>query len=220
MLSAIAFPKAIEPMRLGEVVVCRGILKSTLNESRKTAQQSGSTRRKKYSLSKTGLAPAEGLVPVRVADGYHRSASDNLQVQAKTPVADVVKIILQPIGDRCVATKAIDLGPSRHPDFAAVPHIVFIEIFFELRDKVGPLWPRSYQAHFPSNDIDQLRQLVEAKPAQYCAYRCTPGIIPGRPSRIAFRLAGASHSAEFQQSKVLPMLPNPLLPEENGSRRA
>src|SRR5579871_1629673 len=109
--------------------------------------------------------PAKGLVPVCISDGYDRRASDNLQVQAKTPVADVVKIILQPIGDRCVTTKAVDLGPSRHPDFAAVPHIVFIEIFFKLCDKIGPLWPRSYQAHFPSNDIDQLRQFVETEPA-------------------------------------------------------
>ena len=103
-------------------------------------------------------------MPVGVPDGYYRGARDNLQIQAKTPVPDVVQIVLQPVGDRCIAAKTVDLGPPRHSDFTAVPHVVFIEVFLELRDKIGPFWPRSNEAHFSSNDIDQLRQFVEAEP--------------------------------------------------------
>src|SRR5690348_9768235 len=78
----------------------------------------------------------EGSVPVRISYADYCFPRDNLQIQAKTPVPDVVKIVLQPVGNRCIATKAVDLGPPCHSDFAAVPHVVFIEVFLELRDKI------------------------------------------------------------------------------------
>ena len=72
---------------------------------------------------------------------------DDPQVQAQRPVADVVVVPLDPIGDRGLPAKAVDLRPAGDPRLDAVAILVAIDLGGEQLHELGPLRARADQAH-------------------------------------------------------------------------
>src|SRR5437773_2665527 len=108
-------------------------------------------------------APAKWpLVGILVVEHPDWCQQQDLHVQRKRPVANVVQIAVEPLADRRVPTQTVQLGPSGQ----ARPHAVTLTVgghfLGESLDKVGTLGARSDQAHFAPHDVDQLRQLVDA----------------------------------------------------------
>src|SRR5574337_1172744 len=58
-----------------------------------------------------------------------------------------------------------DLSPSSNTWFYTMPDCIKRNISGKLINKIWTLWARSDQAHFPQQNIDQLRKFVNAGPA-------------------------------------------------------
>src|ERR1039458_3701331 len=107
----------------------------------------------------------------------------------------------------------MNLRPSGDSDLAAMAHVVFLDVGTEFRDKMWPFRTRPDQTHLSANHIKKLGQFVETELAQHAAQRGAPGIVLGRPDGVAFGGDAAIHSAELQQSEMLPMPADSFLPE-------
>jgi len=82
-------------------------------------------------------------------------------------------------------------------------------------DEMGAFRPGTDQAHVTPQDIEKLRQLIDARAAHEPANPRNP-IIPRRCPDwppICFRVL--SHAAELQQGKAAAVQPDTLLPIEN-----
>src|SRR5437879_684053 len=95
----------------------------------------------------------------------------DLQVEPKRPALDVVEIVLDALLERRVPAPAVDLRPAGHARLDLVAQHVARNLASEFVDKERPLGPRPDQAHLTSEHVDELRQLVEAPPAQEGARR-------------------------------------------------
>jgi len=68
--------------------------------------------------------------------------------------------------NRGIAAPAVHLCPPRDSNFEGVPVVVPADLHEELIDKVGAFGPRTHYAHIAFQDIDELRQFVDAGAAQ------------------------------------------------------
>src|ERR1019366_8583751 len=91
---------------------------------------------------------------------------ENVQIEPRGPVGDVVEIVLDTFAQRRVAAPAVDLGPAGDAGFDGVPSVIVRDRLGELADENRTLRTRAYQAHVADEDVDELRQLVQARLAQ------------------------------------------------------
>src|ERR1022692_2243168 len=84
----------------------------------------------------------------------------NLEVKCEAPIAQVVEVIFQPIGNGCVTSESIHLGPARNPNLEIMARIVPGYILQKLLNKVGPFRSRAYDAHVAHEDIPELWQFI------------------------------------------------------------
>src|SRR5438445_13332128 len=100
-----------------------------------------------------------------VEDGH----PENAEVEPRSPVGDVVEIVLDSFAQGGVAAPAVDLGPAGDPGLHAMAGHVIGNGLGELLNKDGSLRPGTDQAHVAYQNIDQLRQLVKACASNECA---------------------------------------------------
>src|SRR5437879_9713447 len=131
-------------------------------------------RRPRTSFKSSSIPSSVGIA--REKSEGERSG-ENLQVEEKRPVLDVIEIVLDPLVDAGVAAQAVDLRPAGHSRLDHVAQLVTGEAAAEALDEHRPLGPRAHQAHVAFEDVEQLGELVEREPAQ-------PGA-DGRDARIA-----------------------------------
>src|SRR6266496_5713448 len=100
----------------------------------------------------------------------------NLQIQPDGIILDVVQIIFGVQMHRLVAA-TVDLPPTRETGWDSesfpLPWLVFI-------DEKRHLGTRAHEAHCPSQDVEKLREFVEAEAAQETSHV--------RDARIILRL--------------------------------
>src|SRR5690349_8227197 len=122
-----------------------------------------------------GIGGAGGLLLGRgevAADGQERHQHD-LHVEPDRPVLDVVVVPLDAVGERRLATQAVDLRPARDPGLDAETVAVAVDALFEHAREVGPLGAGADKAHVALEHVQQLRQLVERGLAHEAAERRT-----------------------------------------------
>src|SRR5258705_1074149 len=153
------------------------------------------------------------------AEAVPEGLQEDLQIEGETPTLDVVEVVLDPLLDRRVAAPAVDLGPAGDPRLHLVAEHVAWHAAPELLDEARALRPRPHEAHLAVQHVEELRQLVEARPPQGNAERGTPRIILARPHRSRLRLGVHPHRPELQHPEAPAVDPHALLAIEDGPRR-
>src|SRR5215510_8497895 len=155
------------------------------------------------------------LVGPFAADHNQQRFEKNFEIVQKRSIADVLQI--HP--DHFIKSRAaapLDLpnpGDSRFDaeDPAAMPELVTLKFVAEGR-------ARSNQGHFPRENVDELRQLVETGDPEKVSEGCDPRIIPDLVNALGIRRIAANeildellmnvriglhiHGAEFQERKL------------------
>jgi hypothetical protein len=116
----------------------------------------------------------------------------NLEIQQQRPILNVEKVELDslPQLNRKLGSTATPayLGPTCHAGTNAVAmgislnNLMAQQVLCAHSDRKRP---RSHQRHFTAEDIEQLRELVQARSAQKSSKLSHPAIVP-------LRLAGAA----------------------------
>ena len=96
-------------------------------------------------------------------DPTHGEQQD-LDVERKGPILDVIDVVDRSVGDRGAAPKIIHLCPTRHARANLVSFQVAGNFGTESLHKEEALRPWADKTHVAPNDVDQLRQLVQAQP--------------------------------------------------------
>src|SRR5438309_5630888 len=162
--------------------------------------------------------PASVSVLVR-EDGHERD-EDDLQVKSQGPILDVVEVVDQPLLDRGLAAEVVDLSPPGQPWPDEMAVFISRHARLELRDELRPFGSRAYKAHLSDQDIPELRQLVEAEPAEELADPRSPRVSGGRPDRAGSRLSVGGHGPELVHDHRLLIEASPLLMDQHRAARA
>ena len=91
---------------------------------------------------------------------------EDLQVERRRPVLDVVVVPLDAVGERGLAAQAADLRPAGDAGLDAMAVGVARQVAPEQRRELGALRARADQAHLAAEHVDELRQLVQRRAAQ------------------------------------------------------
>ena len=125
---------------------------------------------------------------------------------------DIPDVKLDAVVPRQLCT-AVDLGPARQPGLHVQPPPLPWRVLLHLVTQGRP-W--SDHAHFPAQDVPELRKLVERKAAQRAPHPRDPRIaavdrVPG-----AEPLGADDHRAQLEELEVDAVLADARLPVENG----
>src|SRR6266700_3619430 len=162
------------------------------------------------------------LISVLVALSRQRGPDENLQVESKRPVVDVVQIVLDPRphffdGIR-FATKSIHLGPAGNPGLYIVTSRQPRDLTVEHLVVRNGVRARSDQRHVPSNDVQQLRKLINVRSSQNPSDAGDPGIAPCCLTKLSLVLFGG-HGPKLQDIDGLVVETMTDLSEQNRTRR-
>src|SRR5258708_24159872 len=145
------------------------------------------------------------------------SLKENNQIQEQGVVLHVVKIELQLL-HRVVHRRPVgitNLRPTRDARCEGGPAWVDRHFPAEVVHERRTLWPRADEAHVAGHDIDELRQLIDArKPDEFPHPRDAIVVFLG-PSRDAVLLRVNTHAAKLEDFEYLPGLTDPFLPIQN-----
>src|SRR5437899_7454514 len=106
------------------------------------------------------------LVRVAVSQPVPQRHPENLDVERERPVLDVVEVVLDPLRDAGVSAPAVDLRPPGHARAHPVAQHVLRKLLLELPHELRPFGPRPDERHLPLDDVDELRELVQAPAPQ------------------------------------------------------
>src|SRR4051812_16827288 len=181
--------------------------------------------------------PMKPAAPVMTALGIERSAfgvalksvaavqpaderqPHDLQIERDGPVLDVIEVVLDPLLERGIAAPAVDLRPAGDAGLDLVAQHVLRNAVLELLDEIGALGPRADDRHIAAEDVPELRQFVEVKPAEPLADRRAARVVVARPDRAGLVLGPLVHRAEFVDVERLAVEAHPLLLVEDRPLR-
>lgn len=83
----------------------------------------------------------------------------------------------------------------------------------------GGVWPRADQAHFALQDVEQLRQLVQAGTAQEGSQFRNPFVVLFSGLSLTFGFRPLTHGAKLVNLYGVVLHPDPLLNEQHRPRR-
>ena len=81
----------------------------------------------------------------------------DLQIEGKTPILQIIQIVLDALLDGRVTSQSVYLSPSRYPYFEGVSIIVARNFLQEFVDKMRSLRSRAHNAHIAFQHINKLR---------------------------------------------------------------
>src|SRR5947207_12535387 len=110
---------------------------------------------------------------------------------------DVIEVVLDALFDAGLPAQSMDLRPTRHPRFHHMAQLIPRNVAAEIIDEDGPLGSRSDEAHVAGEHVEELRQLVDARPAQEGADSSDARIGWLREAR-AFLFGAVAHRAKLQ----------------------
>src|SRR5262249_755498 len=127
---------------------------------------------------------------------------EDAQVEERVPVRDVVKVELDALPKGRVAAPAVDLGPAGDAALDAVPGHVVGNRLRQLVDELRLLRSRADEAHIADQNVDKLRQFVEAGLPQELAERSATVVVLRGHARAG--LVGIDvHAAELEHVERL-----------------
>ena len=85
--------------------------------------------------------------------------------------------------------------------------------------KYGPLGSRADERHVAPQHVPELRQFIDARPAEQAAHRRASRVVVSRPDRTGLGFGVLVHRAELVDGELLAVQAHPLLPVEDRPRR-
>lgn len=120
------------------------------------------------------------------------------------------------VGRRIVL--AIDLGIAGEAALGLEAEVPLREFFFVLGANLGALGARSYDGHVAFQDVQELREFIEADGADEAADGGDAGIVlAGGESRYAVFFGIHAHTAEFVDREYFPVFGETVLLVEGGA---
>ena len=115
------------------------------------------------------------IVVVRHREYLENRHEEDFRIEREREPVDVLDVEFDPLGPRDLFP-AVDLRPARH----ARPHVehpfLVLGILFVRPGVIGQSRTRSDERHVAFEDVDQLRQLVDARGADDSADTCNPAV--------------------------------------------
>src|SRR5215813_5343272 len=113
------------------------------------------------------------LVRISPPNNFQGCQDNDLDIQRDAPVVYVPNIEVDPLfhglnSGRLTAIAA-DLCPTRDPGLHVMAKGVVADLLGKITVVGSRMWPRPNQRHLPTDNIEQLRQLIDACPSQPCA---------------------------------------------------
>src|SRR4029453_6524950 len=96
------------------------------------------------------------------------------QIEPQRPVVDVIEVVLYPLLETTVPTQIVDLPPTGDACLPQMLLHVARDLLAKTLDEFGPLGTGTDERHLAFQNIDQLRQFVEARASQHPADRRGP----------------------------------------------
>jgi len=125
------------------------------------------------------------LISLRVNEPIEKRQENDFQIQRHAPVAHVIEIVLDSMGDRSVtAAQTIDLSPASYAAFDVVPRHVPRDLLAEFLNEKREFGPRTNNTHVTLKNIDKLRQLVETGATEKSANRSDAFVVTTSVHRI------------------------------------
>src|SRR4051794_2343827 len=150
---------------------------------------------------------------------------ENLEVEPETPVLDVEVVPLGAVAQRGLAAEAVHLRPAGHARLDAVAVRVAVDLLLEQPDVGGALGALAHDRHLATQDVEELRQLVERVAAQQ---RADGGAAVGALDSARRRVlreqhqdvvgsvrVGHAHRAELEEVELAPVAAHAALAEED-----
>src|SRR5499427_10478052 len=113
------------------------------------------------------ISPIHSFIVNKTEQHDARRFKQNDRVEKRRLVFDVIKIVLKFL-PRVFERRAIgvtDLRPTGQPRFHQMELGVIRDALFEPLNELRALRARAYQTHLATQDVEKLRGLVDAKPA-------------------------------------------------------
>src|SRR5450759_4507308 len=129
------------------------------------------------------LPTAPASIRIVVTQAMSEGHPEDLDFVGESPVFDVVEVVLDPLGEAGVAAPAVDLRPAGHAGADAVAQHVLRKLLLEFSDELRPLRAGPDEGHLPPQDIDELRQLVQAPSPQVPPDPRAARVLRARPGR-------------------------------------
>lgn len=120
------------------------------------------------------------------------------------------------VGGRIVL--AVDLSIAGESALGLEAEVPFREFFFVLGGNLGALGAGAYDGHVAFQDVQELREFIEADSADEAADGCDAGIVlTGGESRYAVFFGIHAHTAEFVDREYLPVFGEAVLLVKGGA---
>lgn len=120
------------------------------------------------------------------------------------------------VGRRIVL--AIDLSIAGESALGLEAEVPLRKFFFVLGGNLGALGARAYDGHVAFQDVQELREFIEADSTDEAADGCDAGIVlAGGESRYAVFFGIHAHTAEFVDREYLPVFGETVLLVEGGA---
>src|SRR6266702_5813682 len=162
------------------------------------------------------------LIRISPSNDFQSCQKNNLNIQRDAPIIYVPNIVLDPLfhglNGRCFTATATNLCPTGDPRLHMMAEGVVADLFGIVIIVGCGMWPWSNQRHLPTDNVEQLRQLIDACPSQPCAKPRDP---PIASHRLCYRRAvlDICHSAELKDLESPAIEAAPRLSEQRIARR-
>src|SRR5437867_6151049 len=144
------------------------------------------------------------------------------RVQEQGALLDVIQIVLE-LGVRVldgIAVGEIDLRPAGDARAHSEPQAEVGDLLFEQIDEMRALGARADDAHLALQDVDELRDLVDARAPEESSHRRYAVVPLLRPLSAAFPLRVGDHRPKLLELVRTARQAEPLLAVEDGPFRA
>lgn len=146
-----------------------------------------------------------------------RSGKHDLEVFEEAGLGDIHQIHQELVVGRCIVL-AIDLGIAGESALGLEAEVPLREFFFVLGGDLGALGAGAYDGHVAFQDVQELREFIEADSADEAADGGDAGIVlAGGESRHAVFFGIHAHTAEFVDREYLPVFGEAVLLVEGGA---
>ena len=148
-----------------------------------------------------------------------RSRRQDPQIEPERPVGDVPEVLLDSLRPFDLVAP-VDLRPAGDAWKDVEPSAVVLAVVRSLLDEIGS---RPDEAHLTANDVQELRQLVQARPPQKATATRNSRILGHEPEGVLGQLLSASdldrirdHRSELQHRERPPEAAGARVHEEDG----
>lgn len=146
-----------------------------------------------------------------------RSGEHDLEVFEEAGLGDIHQIHQELVVGRRIVL-AINLGIAGESALGLEAEVPLREFFFVLGGDLGALGARTYDGHVAFQDVQELREFIEADSADEAADGGDAGIVlAGGESRYAVFFGIHAHTAEFVDREYFPVFGETVLLVKGGA---